>query len=368
MELKGTTPPYIMTATALFTHASRIADTWTPIPETVWLPARLVSGGTYTITVKPGNTQDLGIPFRSRSPKRIFNHRRKIQLGERLVFDARFETNNVAHQISKVALRTLLARRDISTALGRAVEITVILPGGAASYIQEIYHQLGVPVIVTDSQVEARLVQVKESSITTRFSQNKIVVGAFATHALTPEILTRAPFQASRSEELPTRIFIARRGSRSLINEDEITRVLDDRGFQKFYFEEIPCELQMRLCRNARTIVAIHGAAMAHMAFNANGLSRSPGDLSGFRIVELFGPGYSVDFYRRYAAILNAHWCGVRGQITPEVVHSLDQRGLPRSHESTPFRVDPESLNMALDYSDRVSSRNAAQIKLSSVC
>jgi len=46
---------------------------------------------------------------------------------------------------------------------------------------------------------------------------------------------------------------------------------------------------------------------------------------------------------------------GVRGRITPEVVRDLDDRGGGRVHQSSPFRVDPESLGLALAYSASAS-------------
>lgn len=330
------------------------------MPEIVWLPTRRVSSGNLLISTGVGNTRDLGISFRSRNLRRIVNHWRTLRLGERLVFDARFDTDiNVAHQV-RLALHVLLARREISAALGHEAEITVILRDRAAGYAQALYHQLGVTVLTSDSQVEAQLVRVDDPPVSTYQGDQMILSGgASASVALIPEILTRAEFLTPNSGDLPDKIFISRRASRSITNDPEITSLLNGRGFKKFYFEDEPIERQMLLCRNARAIVAIHGAAMAHTVFNGNGRSRPAGDLSGLRIIELFGPGYSVDLYRRYAGVLNAHWCGVRGQITSEVIRDLDTRNLPRCHETTPFHVDPSSLEMALDYSERASTRPA---------
>jgi len=152
--------------------------------------------------------------------------------------------------------------------------------------------------------------------------------------------------------DLPEKVFIARKFTRFLLNEDEITQFLESRGFTKYYFEDIPVSQQWQILANARQVVAIHGAALAAMAFNQRGLARKPGDLSGFQLIELFGPGYQVDVYRRFAAILNAHWCAVRGKITVKVLRDLDERGLSRSHEKSPFVIDPGTVEMALDYSD----------------
>jgi hypothetical protein len=68
-------------------------------------------------------------------------------------------------------------------------------------------------------------------------------------------------------------------------------------------------------------------------------------------VIEVFGAGYSVDMYRRYAAVMNGHWCGVRGQITPEIIRDLDMKSEARAHQASSFRIDPETLEMALEYS-----------------
>ena len=358
-------PSYVMPAAILFTHPSRVTDSWTPLPESVWLPPRQVSSGSIVIAVRPGKTRAHCIPLRPWNLKRILNTRRTLRLADRLVFDARFETDkNVAHQFGSVACRVLLARRELSAALGREVEITVILRDGATGYSQAIHRQLGFPVLTTDSQVDAQLVEVVDNSVST-YQNGRMIFsgGSHASQALTPSLLSQAPLQTRDPGELPEKIFISRRRSRCITNEDEITRILEVRGFRRFYFEEESYERQMLLCRHARAIVAIHGAAMAYMVLNGNGLTRTAGDRSGLRIVELFGPGYSVDCYRRYAAILNAHWCGVRGQITSEVLRDLDERNMPRRHEASSFRVDPMSLEMALDHSERAS---ATEMPLSS--
>jgi predicted alpha/beta hydrolase len=76
-------------------------------------------------------------------------------------------------------------------------------------------------------------------------------------------------------------------------------------------------------------------------------------------LVELFGPGYIVSCFRDLAAAVGSRWCGVRGQITPEVVRDLDHRHRhPRSHTTSPAVIDLASLEAALD---RVSPLAASQ-------
>ena len=356
MDIRRETPAFTMLATVIFAHRSRVADSWVALPEVIVQSPRHVNQGQVTIQVGRGSTSELNIPFHSRNPLRILDHRRTIELPGKYIFDSRYDTPaNIAHQITSVAMRMLLARKEISSRLGRDVEISMILHRGASPMALALHEQLGIPTIQTDCQVVGELVRVADDQVTTQVGAKLLPGGSLSSLALTAEIFPGMPLSGPPLDDLPERIFIARKGGRRILNEDQVSDLLAGRGFDKFYFEDIPVSRQMRLCRHAKVIVAIHGAAMAHMVFNGNGLARPAGDLSGLHIIELFGPGYTVDLYRRYAAVLNAHWCGVRGQLTPDVIRDLDLKVSPRAHEATPFLIDLETLEMALDYSERAS-------------
>ena len=78
--------------------------------------------------------------------------------------------------------------------------------------------------------------------------------------------------------------------------------------------DDIPINEQWQVVANARQIVAIHGEALAAIVSDRRGLARRHGDLGGVQVIELFGPGHQVDYYRRCAAVMNAHWCGCARQ------------------------------------------------------
>jgi hypothetical protein len=361
MELKATVPPFEVPESMVFAHATRLADSWAPAPERIIKPAMAIGPGAMVIRVFDGNTAELGIKVGTKNPLRMLRRLRTLNMSGKYIFDARFDTDaNVAHQIDNVASRVLLAKKQLAAALGVDVEIHLLLRSGASRTALEIYRLLGIPVITTDARVEGRIVHTSGASTET-WIEGRLVFAAGSTPlvGLLPEIYD-LPEIVDRNVGTPEKVYIARKFSRSIANDQEITSLLKSRGFEKYYFEEIPVRQQWCIMGGAREIVSIHGAAMAVLAFNRHGLERPRGDLSGLRVIEVFGAGYIVDMYRRYAAVMNGHWCGVRGQITPEIIRDLDVKDEARAHQASSFRIDPATLEMALEYS--ATPREAATV------
>ncbi len=106
------------------------------------------------------------------------------------------------------------------------------------------------------------------------------------------------------------------------------------------YFENLPVAQQWSLCLNAKAVVAIHGAAIANLAFNSNRA----------KLVELLHPGYATRFYRRCQAAIGGDWCGVVARVPENLVRDLEQKGRAKEFATHDVTVDPTALNRALDY------------------
>jgi capsular polysaccharide biosynthesis protein len=135
-------------------------------------------------------------------------------------------------------------------------------------------------------------------------------------------------------------VFISRKGTRSLINENEVERTLKEYGFWKVYFEDIPVSEQWSITKNAKAIVGLHGAALCSLVFNRNAV----------KLVELFHPGYVVNGYRHYTNAIGGTWCGVTGQLPENIITELDVKQNARSFALLPTKIDITSLRMVLDY------------------
>ena len=63
------------------------------------------------------------------------------------------------------------------------------------------------------------------------------------------------------------RIFISRRGPRSIVNETEVLRALRPLGFQRHRLESMPLAEQIALFHRAECVIGPHGAGLTNLAF-----------------------------------------------------------------------------------------------------
>jgi hypothetical protein len=329
LHVEGCTPQFAVPPGVMFGYPTRLVDSWVPDVERVLLPAFTRAGSPFTVDVGPGCTRERTRRVASRSPLRRWRRRTTLRFPGRLFLDGRFDFDgNMAHVLDNIASRWLLARRVLAARLGDAPALTLILRAGASRRALDALGALDIPVLASDAEVEADLVSVEGEE----------------PRSLLP-VLYDVPFRGW-AEDTPARLFISRRGARRPRNEDEITAMLGRRGFVRVYFEDLSVPLQWSMFRNAREIVAMHGAAMAAMVFQGHGApGREPA-----RILELFGGGYVVNMYRQYAALWGNPWCAVRGRVTPEILRDLDFRARPRSHALSPALISPKSLELGLEH------------------
>jgi hypothetical protein len=358
-----TVDPYRVPESMTFAHSTRMADSWRPTPERIMQPAMQVGPASVHVDVFEGSTAELDIArWRTRHPIKRLKRARTVELRGAFVYDTRYEIDsNVGHYVVDTVPKILAARAAIAECLGADVEVHAILREGTSRMSTEVFQAFGIPTLATEAKVVAKLVRITENRPETfvdgqlQHSGAPLMAGNLAGIYSAFRATLALPGPAT-----PEKIFVSRRDSRTIENEAEVERILEARGFRKYLFEtgELSLLDQWRVMAGAREIVAIHGAGLTPLIFNSRGLARAPNDLGGLRVVELYGAGYFVDFNRRLAAVVNAHWCGVRGRISPEIVRDLDERGGGRLHQSSPFRVDPETLELALAYSDRCGNAN----------
>jgi hypothetical protein len=356
LEFSIDLPPFQLPSSMTFAHRTRLSDSWLPSPERILQPEMQFTLTPVRVRVFEGSTAELGIPLKTRNPMRWLRQWGALDRSGSYLYDCRGQSPNMGHYIVYDAPLVLMLRARLSELLDEDVQVHVILKEGVSEMVRQIFAELGLPVILTDARVSGRILEIRQPEKGEAWSEGRFChhVGISLMSHL-PEVYRDYDFAVGGG---PEKIFVSRKRSRTISNEDEIAELLAGRGYRRVYFEldELPVREQWRIMAGAREIVGIHGAGLTSVVFNKHGLARPPGDRSGLRLVELFGAGYFVKFTRALMANMNGHWCGVRGEITPELVRDLDQRGRARSHQASSFHVDPEALELALNYSAAASS------------
>ena len=328
--------------TRVFAHGTRMSDFDSPSIERIIKPASEIRRHVVEIRLGSGDslTNIENHPVPSAASERLKYevkralHRREpaIELGDRIALDLRFSfMGNYAHLIHDVLgpLQLIAETLEADSSVPSA-PLHLVLPQKLPPIAARVLEFAGVPFLRTDGIVRGRLLTItQELNI-----------------ALLP-YLVHQPFE-EWPHPTPERVFVSRRGARSLINEEAVTEFLGAEGFERVYMEDLPIAQQWTMLENAKEIVGIHGAGLSSLGFSAR-RPRPAGPR--FRLIELFSAGFASSCFRDYAAVLDGQWVGVRGKITPEIVRDLDLRGDSRAHDHASFEVDLDSLAEALAYS-----------------
>jgi hypothetical protein len=236
-----------------------------------------------------------------------------------LLLDLRYEDlTNISHLLAFAAPLPLLIRSKLSRPLN------IILPRPAPKLAEKVLDSLGLSWISTNRDLEG-----------------DFILGPTG-HERVFEPLYRIIFEqieiGSPAPANSERLFIARRGRRRIDNEMEVDDLLSSYGFRKVYYEDYTVSEQWQLSANAEAIVAQHGAALSSLLFNRRSV----------KVVEIFHPGFSTDFFRRICCCIGAEWRGVHGKIPAQLTRVLDERGKARAFAFSSTTVHSDSLKMAL--------------------
>ncbi|MDF2789076.1 MAG: capsular polysaccharide biosynthesis protein [Neobacillus sp.] len=91
------------------------------------------------------------------------------------------------------------------------------------------------------------------------------------------------------------RIYISRKWSRKIINEDQVMKVLSKYGFVKVGLESLTLAEQVELFSSAEVIIAAHGAGLTNLTFSQ----------SGTKVLEIFPRTYIIPHYWGISSFAN---------------------------------------------------------------
>jgi len=336
----------------VFGHRTHLLDAWTRMPEIITLPDIKVIGGAFEIELTDGDTNSLGYTNSTNNPIRLIKQRTNTQVPERYIYDARYEVDtNVGHYLIDTVTKILLAYQMLEINGKDRDKLVVIIRSKPDRIARELFSTLGIPVIETDSNIIGNIFRTRvipgTSTIRGGISYSDVSTIGIVKNTYMANLKYRPVLKSPLGEK----IFISRKNTRRIENEDEVEDVLKRHGYEKVYFEDGQFSLdeQWSIVSSAKNIFAIHGAGLTAILFNGLRMAENSGtNMHKTKIVELFGPGYFVGFFRSLAAALDLEWHGIRGKLTQEFVRDMEMMGGGRIHHNSNFTVDTFSVEQML--------------------
>lgn len=192
----------------------------------------------------------------------------------------------------------VIPRVDLLQQSGLTVERYIVNTEHKQPYQNETFHQLG---ITNDRLIKTHRgfhVQAENLIISTQ--------PAFPTKwgydFLRKAFLSNTTQDTSSNKK---RIFISRRWSRKITNEEQVMKVLKKYGFVKVDLESLPVAKQVQLFSSAEVIIAAHGAALTNLTFCQ----------PGTKVLEIFTPTYIIPHYWAISSLGNLDYDYFIGQV-----------------------------------------------------
>lgn len=319
----------------LITARSYLVDRFVPDCEIIELPAKKSGGGELSFTRR---TTTCTSPDKSR--QRLARLRRVPRLQEvkdATLIDFRSHVpQNWAHFLNNhLPIFFVLAHH---TGLNPS-DALLILPANTPPHILGAAGVFGLDTLCTDAPVQGHAIDFTSDP----WTGIRSIRADWVKLPYAQDCLDRADIRDGHQGNLPDKAFISRRGTRDLENETRVETFLTQRGYTKIYPEDLSVTDQFKLFEQAKSIVAIHGAALAPLLYRSD-KSRLE------KLIELFPCGHMTDVYRVMAHQVGCKWIGVRGKIKPEHIqpaYDLKEPFLKYSLQS--FEIDLQSLELALD-------------------
>jgi capsular polysaccharide biosynthesis protein len=138
------------------------------------------------------------------------------------------------------------------------------------------------------------------------------------------------------------RIYISRSLAqrRKVLNETQLYPVLERYGFEVIHAETLGLRAMATLCSQASHVVAPHGAGLSNIVFVPQ----------GGKVLELFGPHLSTEYWRICSALGHSYFClqGIDDERRPFTKEQVDSLTFFERNARS-FHVEVDTFTMALD-------------------
>jgi hypothetical protein len=194
-----------------------------------------------------------------------------------LVFDAReVYPNNIGHLMLQVIPFCLHVKNSSKQ------EVTFVFNKLHPPF-KKLLEVFGIHPTISDARMKGRFVKVFATRHLAAYDALNLIDSP--TTAFLPEIYS--PFKFSSGLTGMSKIFIARRGARGLLNLAEVEGVLNAYGYKTIFMEDYPIDVQLGIAQEAQEIVAVHGASMSMLAMKPNIKS----------LIEIIPPNVYLEFF-----------------------------------------------------------------------
>jgi hypothetical protein len=254
--------------------------------------------------------------------------KRNNKLG--IIFDARFDSNiNIAHVIQN-QIGMVLIGLDALNLTDQYGDVTFIMQSDAPNYIQELLTLLGFKyhlstygtftgnILTCSSMIDLK------STVSQHLNQHIKKLGLIS-KASTPHT---------------EKVFICRKGARSLINEVEISNLLEAYQYEKIFAEELSVLQQLNYIYGAKSLFFLHGAAMSFAMFRDS--------LHKGTMIEAFSSSFSTNWGRQICNQNGDKWFGCQGRITAKDLDVINGKVHPQKYQAKRFELDIEATELAI--------------------
>lgn len=234
-----------------------------------------------------------------------------------------YSPGNIAHAIM-IHLTLAIYSRDFAKSINISNPV-LLFPKKLPHYINSLFNSIGFETILSNADFEGPEIKFElDSTNSLRGNFHEVIKIYFSDTDFDKKLL-------ALHKNLPKKIFISRKDTRRLMNEQSVEKFLEKKGFKKVYLEDYPILEQVALVSLADTVVAIHGAALGPVVFRVLFKTKP------LKLIEIYSPAHMTNVYRIIAHQINANWIGVRGRAWPKLIK--------QAYECEPSKVRQYSLN-----------------------
>jgi hypothetical protein len=329
--------PFSSSEQRLFTAKSYLIDRIEADVEQILLPPASTRSGRIEYSFPNSDTtrasnsankkEKLNAEFRNRF--------KPITIDSPLLIDLRVRwPDNWAHALNNHLPLALYLRDQVNPS--QRGDVSVLFDCSIPSYVTNLFELFGFRAKKSSGRVTAAFIDFKvEPWICLRSIAYKWLREYFHDTGLKNRIF-------SEIEEMPKKVYLARRKTRFVRNQEQLTGFLSSLGFVTVYPEDLSIQKQLKLFADARQVVAVHGASIGPLLYRDQ---NSP----QLKFVEILSPAHMTNYYRIMSDQVGALWSGVRGRIEPKhLKYAYKENQAFTKYSLSSFHVDIESLKAAM--------------------